>query len=308
MKDLSRIYFLPAEYISSLFFGACRIGLVLLLVTGCAPGTDTPPENIQPAPISTITPVPILSPTQVPSLIPTTAQSMAELPDPERVGLPQVCSPLEGVSLGQLADMVSNPFNPPRSGSDDPHQGVDLADIDSRNVARSGHPVSAILNGKVAAVILDRFPYGNALLVETTLESLPAGWVDQLDLPAPGVPPETPPTLTCPAPSAEPVWDLDTISLYLLYAHLQALPELRAGEEVECGQVIGSIGSSGNALNPHLHLEVRTGPVGASFPSMAHYDASASLEEMAAYCSWRVSGSFPLVDPMSLFSPFLELP
>jgi murein DD-endopeptidase MepM/ murein hydrolase activator NlpD len=199
--------------------------------------------------------------------------------------------------------MVSNPFHPPRPGSDDPHQGVDLADIDSRNVAVGGRPVSAVLNGKVAAVIRDRFPYGNALLVESTLESLPVGWIEGLDLPVPGALPEMPPTLTCPSLPADPGWNLTSISLYFLYAHLQSPPELRVGEEVECGQIIGAIGSSGNALNPHLHLEVRTGPAGASFDSMAHYDASASLEEMAAYCSWRVSGYFPLVDPMSLFSP-----
>jgi hypothetical protein len=35
---------------------------------------------------------------------------------------------------------------------------------------------------------------------------------------------------------------------------------------------------------------------------MAHYDASASLEEMANYCLWRVSGHFSLFDPMDLLS------
>jgi murein DD-endopeptidase MepM/ murein hydrolase activator NlpD len=275
----------------------------MLLVSGCVSKTDTPQENIQPAPVSTMMPAPISSPTQTQPPAPTATQSLAESPDPVETDLPLVCSPLEGIPLGQLAEMVSNPFHPPRPGSDDPHQGVDLADMDSRNVAVGGHPVSAMLNGKVAAVIRDRFPYGNALLVESTLESLPVGWVESLDLPVPGVPPETSPTLTCPALSADPGWNLASISLYLLYAHLQSPPELRAGEELECGQIIGAIGSSGNAMNPHLHLEVRTGPADASFDSMAHYDASASLEEMAAYCSWRVSGNFPLVNPMSLFSP-----
>lgn len=305
MKDYSRTYFVLVKYISTLFLGAGRIGLVLLLVTGCALVTNTLPEDAQPGPMGTITSIPTFSPTLAPPLSPTATQEAAELTELVGADRPLVCSPLEGISLAQLADMISNPFYPPPSGSDDPHQGVDLADIDPNNVARAGRPVSAVLNGRVAAVIRDRFPYGNALLVETTLESLPDGWLDQLDLPTPGLPPDIPPTLTCPDLPTQPGWDLDRLSLYLLYAHLQTPPELQAGQEVECGQVFGAIGSSGNALNPHLHLEVRSGPAGASFQSMAHYDASASLEEMAAYCAWRVSGSFPLVNPMSLFSPFL---
>jgi murein DD-endopeptidase MepM/ murein hydrolase activator NlpD len=78
--------------------------------------------------------------------------------------------------------------------------------------------------------------------------------------------------------------------------------ELQPGQAVTCGQTIGAIGSSGNALNPHLHLEVRAGPSRASFSSMAHYDNSASAEEMANYCAWRVSGIFQLIDPLRLLS------
>ena len=69
-----------------------------------------------------------------------------------------------------------------------------------------------------------------------------------------------------------------------------------------CGQAIGSVGMSGNALNPHLHLEVRVGPAGIRLESMAHYDTSATAQEMANYCRWRVSGLFQLVDPMQLGS------
>jgi murein DD-endopeptidase MepM/ murein hydrolase activator NlpD len=76
---------------------------------------------------------------------------------------------------------------------------------------------------------------------------------------------------------------------------------LQPGAEVSCGEKLGAIGSSGNALNPHLHLEARAGPAGADFASMAHYDASASPAEMRAYCDWRVSGLFQLIDPMLFF-------
>jgi murein DD-endopeptidase MepM/ murein hydrolase activator NlpD len=46
--------------------------------------------------------------------------------------------------------------------------------------------------------------------------------------------------------------------VYALYAHLsQILVEI--GQRVEPGQLIGESGSSGAALGPHLHLEVRVG-------------------------------------------------
>jgi murein DD-endopeptidase MepM/ murein hydrolase activator NlpD len=89
-------------------------------------------------------------------------------------------------------------------------------------------------------------------------------------------------------------------SLYVLYAHLQEPPSLKLSDAINCGRELGAIGDSGNALNPHLHVEVRIGPTGAKFPGMAHYDTSATSEEMANYCLWRVSGLFQLLDPMPL--------
>jgi len=73
------------------------------------------------------------------------------------------------------------------------------------------------------------------------------------------------------------------------------------GDAVACGQPLGTIGQSGNALNPHLHIEVRVGPAGARPGSLAHYTDSATLDEMAAYCAWRVSGLFAMTNPMLLF-------
>ena len=72
------------------------------------------------------------------------------------------------------------------------------------------------------------------------------------------------------------------------------------GDPVECGERIGLIGQSGNALTPHLHLEARVGPAGARFDSMAHYSGGISLQEMSNYCDWRVSGLFQLIDPMKI--------
>jgi len=195
--------------------------------------------------------------------------------------------------------LVSNPFHPPPPGSDDPHQGVDLADrLESSQIAVAGRLVQAVLDGSVAAVIQDRFPYGNALLVETPLDGLPEAWPAALSLAEPAPTPRPNLALTCPD-VVQKNWQAGQ-SLYLLYAHLQQAPAFQQNDPVACGQGIGNIGDSGNALNPHLHLEVRLGPVGARFSSLAHYDNQATLAEMDNYCTWRVRGIFRLVDPLQL--------
>jgi len=198
-----------------------------------------------------------------------------------------------------MPSLVSNPFHPPPPGSDDPHQGVDLADRQTGSqMAVAGRPVQAVLGGKIAAVIKDRFPYGNALLLETPLDGLSKDWIAALGLTEPTSTPRSNLTLTCPE-VVQRKWQ-EGRSLYLLYAHMQQAPEFQLDESVDCGQRIGNVGESGNALNPHLHLEVRLGPAGARFSSLAHYDNSATLEEMDNYCTWRVRGNFRLVDPMRL--------
>jgi murein DD-endopeptidase MepM/ murein hydrolase activator NlpD len=212
-----------------------------------------------------------------------------------------ICSPLEGYSLNQMAGLVSNPFHPSPPGSDDPHQAVDLADRQpDSQIALAGRVVQAVLGGSVAAVIQDRFPYGNALLVETPLEGLPNDLPAALGLSEPAPTPIPNLVLTC--PDVVPKNWQASQSLYLLYAHLQKAPAFQPGDPLTCGQALGFVGDSGNALNPHLHLEVRLGPSGARFSSLAHYDNSATLEEMDNYCTWRVRGIFPLVDPMRLLS------
>jgi len=264
------------------------------------------PTSVQPADVTiaqgfqpTVTPTSTLTPIATPSFIPSSPTVAITATQSSQL---DICSPLEGVELERLPDLVSNPFNPPSPGSDDPHQGVDLADrLPGSQVALSGRAVNAILAGRVAGVIRDRFPYGNALLVESTFDELPEGFIQSLRIatPAPAFSPD--PALTCPSVLGK-IGVNDGRSLYVLYAHLLNEPELIVGESVACGQRIGVVGESGNALNPHLHVEVRLGPAGVSFESMAHYDNRATLEEMDAYCTWRVRGIFQLVDPMILLA------
>ncbi len=269
------------------------VGVWLFLAAGCvsAPQTnlsEAEPQIAAQMPTPSVTVSPLLpTPSPLPSM---TARPTA-----------QVCSPLAGYPLANLDEQVSNPYHPPPPGIDDPHYGVDLADFSQADrVARSGMAVQAVLSGRVVGVIANRFPYGNTVIVETLLHDLDDRILSRFRLPDPPVATIQPLALTCP-PSALPEdWKTRPRSLYLLYAHLRDAPDWNIGRAVACGEAIGVIGDSGNALVPHLHLEARIGPAGTLFPSMAHYDPSATNEEMAAYCLWRVSGVFQSINAMCL--------
>lgn len=217
------------------------------------------------------------------------------------VPLARLCTPLQGVPLNQMSSLVSNPYHPPAPGKDDPHAGVDLAmRLADTQMALAGHPVQSAFNGKVVTSIADRFPFGNALLVETPLDAFPADWwlPAEIPTPAPTLAPRS--ALTCP-PAPEPVFsDPSRRALYVLYAHMEKPSKFKAGDAVACGQVIGTVGATGNALAPHLHFETRVGPAGLQMTSMAHYHPSVTAEEMSNYCLWTVSGLFQLVDPLKI--------
>lgn len=199
--------------------------------------------------------------------------------------------------LGQ-PDLLKGPFETPHPGMDDGHHGDDFAFWSYGDYKTMlGLPIHAVLAGQVAAVIHNREPYGNAVIIETPLQSLPVDWLASIPIPtlAPTIQPA--PNLLCPT---------DTVnyqtrpgrSLYLLYAHMNKTPAVALGDTVACGQTIGEVGTTGKSVNAHLHLETRVGPSGATFASMSHYDTSSTPAEMAAYCTWRVSGLFQMFDPM----------
>ena len=275
-----------------------------LLAAGCQEGFILSPSPVRELPETPVaTPAPtqwVIAPTATPTLVPQPTQPS---PTPRRTPYFSTCSPLQGYRLDQIPELISNPYNPPPPGSDDPHAGIDFSDRQpGTQIALAGRAVQAVLPGRVAAVVENRFPFGNALLVETPLSELPEDWISGLNLPPPftGLAPHT--RLTCPQIGL-PDWSSDRRSLYLLYAHMLGKPSLSLEELVDCGQELGSVGSSGNALNPHLHLEARVGPSEARFQSLSHYDNRATLAEMDAYCTWTVRGEFQLINPLLLSIP-----
>jgi murein DD-endopeptidase MepM/ murein hydrolase activator NlpD len=278
--------------------------IMLLCLAACTPLTTpaaaptaapSPEDTARASPPAPATATSAPSPT---ATDPATSEPPTETPLP----ISNVCSPLEGISLSELSDpnLLKVPFQAPRPGQDDGHHGVDFAYWSRGDrTTMLGHPILSVLDGKVAAVISNRPPYGNVVIIETPLDRLPPGWGDTLPTPAPTVQP--PGNVYCPADPYQPASSTDR-SLYLLYAHLNQTPNLTLGQMVSCGQVIGEVGTTGKSVNPHLHLETRTGPSGATFSVMAHYDNAASEEEMRNYCAWRISGLFQIMDPMQLLS------
>ena len=195
----------------------------------------------------------------------------------------ELCSPLAETSLSELAQIVSSPYDPPPLGKDERHQGVDFSYYQrGERASIAGESVQAILPGQVVAVLNDRLPYGNMVMIETSVVDLHPAIASQLGL-------------------------TETLSLYHLYAHFRAAPLVALGQQVECAAPLGVVGKTGyNIVVPHLHLELRVGPAGEVFPSMAFYDTRATQEEMEAYERWRMSGVFRHLDPMALFDFYLS--
>lgn len=188
------------------------------------------------------------------------------------------CSPLVETPLDDLHLIVADPYRPPPPGSELRHHGVDFAYFHRFDrAAIEGAGVQSVLKGQVAAAIVDSFPYGNTLIIETPGASLPAALASQIQI-APGE------------------------SLYVLYAHMERPPALRLGDTVDACQPLGNAGKSGNAGGAHLHLETRLGPSGTRFASMGYYKAWASEEQRANYLLWRTSGTYRHFDPMTVLS------
>ncbi len=272
--------------------------LLLLLFSSC---NDVPKANDQ----SMNLPSSSVESTLTPTAIPTSTPAMT----PTIVFINNICSPLKDVSLKELPQIVTQPFQMPRPGHDDGHHGVDFSYYRWKEyIGIQGLPVFSILNGKVIAVLSEKFVYGNTVIIETPIEHIPQSWLSVIQIPPilPTVVPDA--RLNCPDEENDPnkTLTLNKRSIYILYAHLNKIPSLQIGENIICSQKIGEVGNSGDSTNPHLHVETRIGPSGAIFESMAHYDNHATIVEMHNYCVWRVSGLFQPINPMILLNLKIE--
>jgi murein DD-endopeptidase MepM/ murein hydrolase activator NlpD len=193
-----------------------------------------------------------------------------------------MCSPLDGDTIPELWDIISDPYKPPPLGKEERHHGVDFSYYSRKNKKSiEDTAVFAIMSGNVAAVINNRLPYGNMIIIETPVSSLPDEIARMLNLE-------------------------QEDSIYHLYAHMAQSPMFQLGDVIACGQILGEVGKTGyNVVNAHLHLETRIGDPDNTFTNMVFYDTSASLEEMENYSRWRTSGDFIHFNPMDLFSSYL---
>ncbi len=267
---------------------------VALILSACHPAVVT--STMIPEPV-TLTLTPTTQPSPTPSPSPTAISATATI-TPEVFS---VCSPLEDETFETLPLILVNPLDIPPFGQDIGHHGQDFAYFtkgDRESI--EGIEVYAILSGKVVTTLEDHYPYGNTVLIETPLSNLPSELANTL-LAAYLPVPENPgyrlycPSVTSPALSGE-------YSIYHLYAHLAEKPNFTPGQTITCGELLGNVGSTGYSSNPHLHLEVRLGPSGARIEDMAHYENTATEDQMATYCLWRMSGYYQLFDPFILFN------
>ena len=217
-------------------------------------------------------------------------------------------SPLAGIELEELSEIISNPFDYAGDGKDEGHHGADFAFYHYKSIDKIENlSVHSITSGIVRSAITNRPPYGNMIMIETPLGSLPDFLADYLQglYAGSGLPYYT--NLSCPKIQLkEKVENSKPLSLYVLYAHLFSPPTVQIDDLIDSGEEIGEVGNSGYSGNPHLHLEFRIGPSGYNFSNMAHYENAATQDEIYNYCLWRVSGFFYQIDPVSIIEFYLQ--
>jgi murein DD-endopeptidase MepM/ murein hydrolase activator NlpD len=257
------------------------------------------------------TPVIEATPFVIPTRIPTavlvqnsTTNNTAALIKPTNV---LINSPLDGFSVGDLQELISQNFKAPPPGEDTGHHGVDFAFWSRGNKPILGVPILATFPGKVAmAGSEEKPPYGFALIIETPLDEISKNLIQAIKIPTQPMGTIINNKLNCPDLSKDQ-WNTTSKSLYTLYGHMIKAPTFKTGDSIQEGQTIGYVGNSGYSSAPHLHLEMRIGPSNATFINMGHYDPVTTEEDRHNYCNWRVSGVFQMFDPMDLFKASLAL-
>ncbi len=209
----------------------------------------------------------------------TAAPAQVELSQVERAAPAEVCSPLAGIELAEITQIISSAYAPPPPGKEDRHHGIDFSYYRRGEQASiQGTGVQALLPGEVAMALEGSFPYGNVIVVESSLALIPAGSIPFLEF-------------------------REGESLYTLYAHLEKAPQMRAGQALAACQLLGTVGKSGNAGVAHLHLETRLGPAGIKFDRMGFYLAESTEIEKENYLRWRIGGEFRHFNPLVLLAP-----
>lgn len=254
---------------------------------------------------------PVILPTILPTVLPTefkVAESQDTSPNSSSLSANLLIgSPLGSFQNGDLQELISQDFLAPPPGEDTGHHGVDFAFWNRGNKPILGEPILAVFPGKVTMADTDEVPpYGHVLIIETPLNDVPQALVQFIKIPAQPIGTMINNKLNCPDSSLD-AWNSSDKSLYTLYAHMISSPLVSTGESVLMGQTIGYVGNSGYSSAPHLHLEMRIGPSGATFSNMGHYDPITTEEERHNYCNWRVSGVFQMFDPMDLYKASLVL-
>jgi murein DD-endopeptidase MepM/ murein hydrolase activator NlpD len=257
--------------------------LMLLFLAACQSASAAPVA----APSSTAAPAsdaPLPPPSATPTVsLSTATESPPAEPTATQVPQPVLCSPLKDHDVYKLRTYVSNAYaTPATSNKEEGHHGVDFAYYykDGDGAPILGAEVQAIAPGRIAAVMVDKLPYGNMVMIETPYEKLAPELIAYFD-----IGPDT--------------------SFYHLYAHMLNPPEWNVGDLVNCGQTIGQVGNTGFSGNEHLHLETRTGPAYYDFSGgLAYYSTAASDVERANYEYWRSSGTFVQFDPIPFFEVF----
>lgn len=265
----------------------------LFAFSACAPV----PTDVEPS-ISPSLPEPTATFTIQPTLTPIPATPTPDLSE-------DVCSPLEGETLSELAEIITRPYAPTRLGFDEGHPGLDFSFFRRKELLSIDNlPVLSALEGVVSTVLIERLPYGHAVIIETPIESISPELLERFQFPEQQSIVEPDPKFNCAPPEEAKTYEADSRSIYILYAHLKNPVTLGIGEKVNCGQQIGNVGDSGKeySTNPHLHFETRIGPSGARFDSMAYYTLDSTQSERYNYCVWRVSNQFQLFDPMLLLT------
>lgn len=276
----------------------CFLCFITFFLSGCSKLPEQPTVTPSvPFATNTFTPETVTSPPQ-----PTSTPLPMSTPTLDPASGFTVSSPLQDVQINELASIVSSPFSLIGPERDEGHHGTDFAYWSrGSHATMSGLPIHSVLNGRVVAVISGINPYGNLIIIETPINNIPPDMLLHLSPPIQQTPyPYNPRMQYCPD-LKDQSWTVTPGSLYLLYGHMLEPSPLKIGDKVNSGNTIGMVGTTGMSVNPHLHLEMRWGQSGTEFASMNYYSTGATHEEMNAYCEWRISGKFTLLDPMKFF-------